>query len=217
MDHHCFAGNPAWRIAYTGGMVPLPSGPVIIAFGAGLRPLPEGASAPWEVIGDGSRYRAAAAAALRERHPDALLLLSGGWLHPAGLTEAEAMRGYVTEELGVPAEGVVAETASRDTAGNVRETVKLLRSLGLAEHALFLVTGPKHLERAARYFRAWGLTVTPMTPGEILGERGTVMGFPAGWDDPTPQDRRRERLLLALQRIDPRGKLASMLARRLRA
>jgi uncharacterized SAM-binding protein YcdF (DUF218 family) len=83
-----------------------------------------------------------------------LLVLSGGGR--SGRPEAEAMAALAAA-LGVAADRMLLEPASRDTIGNAFNTAALLRARGLA--SVVLVSDAYHLARARILFRRAGLIV----------------------------------------------------------
>lgn len=174
--------------------------PVIITLGAGLVHTTQYAS-PNEWIGENSARRAAAAATLWQQHPDAMLIFSGG--HSAGPhspSEAEAMSEYVQNApWNIPPHCICTENDSCETAGNVRNVVKLLRKMKLPCDNIILIAGQKNLKRAASYFRALGVIVTLRFVADILKNEVP--------EDITPSDLLHERILGILQLVDRRGYL----------
>jgi uncharacterized SAM-binding protein YcdF (DUF218 family) len=88
-----------------------------------------------------------------------LLLLSGGSdpLRHA-FSEARAMAIFL-QDLGVPAQALVLEEVSRNTAENAAFSARLLNERGI-RHVL-LVTSALHMPRALALFAAQGLQVEP--------------------------------------------------------
>jgi uncharacterized SAM-binding protein YcdF (DUF218 family) len=84
-----------------------------------------------------------------------VLLLSGGGAGPEA--EAEIMRRMALAR-GVPEAALLVETESRDTAGNARQSARLLGARG--GHSVLLVSDRVHLPRATLLFRLAGLRVT---------------------------------------------------------
>jgi uncharacterized SAM-binding protein YcdF (DUF218 family) len=88
------------------------------------------------------------------------VLVSGG--APAGgQAEADAMRWTLAQDFGIDARWV--EAASIDTAGNARESARILFREKMTRIAL--VSHASHLPRAVPLFAAEGLTVTPAPLG----------------------------------------------------
>lgn len=85
------------------------------------------------------------------------LLVTGGRPDGAGLSEAEAMRRVLTEELGVSVRWC--EEASDNTRENANYSAALLGRDGITR--VLLVTHAWHMPRARLAFEAAGLAVTP--------------------------------------------------------
>jgi uncharacterized SAM-binding protein YcdF (DUF218 family) len=83
-----------------------------------------------------------------------VLLLSGGGrrAEPEALTMRRAALA-----AGVPENAVLVEPASRDTLGNARETLRLLRAHRL--RSVVLVSDRTHLPRATLLFRLAGIEI----------------------------------------------------------
>lgn len=88
------------------------------------------------------------------RHPDAVLIMSGGGRGPR--PEAEAMAEIATA-LGVAPGAILREAESARTLENAAFTARLMseRKLGRA----VIVTDPHHMPRALRCFRRLGVAV----------------------------------------------------------
>lgn len=89
-----------------------------------------------------------------------LVLLSGG-SDPeySSHSEAEAMRQFIVD-LGVPAQAIILEQRSRNTADNARYSAALLEEQGVS--TILLVTSALHMPRARALFEAQGLVVIPV-------------------------------------------------------
>jgi len=88
-----------------------------------------------------------------------LIVLSGGsGAMGEATSEALAMQ-LLLQEWGIPAQAMVLEELSRNTAENARFTAALLRQRGIRE--VLLVTSALHMPRALPLFEAQGLTVHP--------------------------------------------------------
>ncbi len=95
------------------------------------------------------------------------ILVSGG--NPLGtdVADAEAMRRFLTTELGTPVRWV--EAASRNTAENAIESRRTLAQDGVSR--VVLVTHALHMKRAEAAFRRAGLEVIPAPIGfPVVGE-----------------------------------------------
>lgn len=173
--------------------------PVIVSFGAGLNSESH--------AGVSTRARAEAAALLHERHPGSVLLFCGKGTVP-GHSEAEAMRA-VALERGVAAETIRIEPDSVDTAESVQNAVALLPSEALRGRPVLLVTGRRHLARAAGYFLASGVPVEALATDAVLGRAVDV-------PDAGPRTALTGAILRALALVDRKGSLVTRLARLLR-
>lgn len=136
--------------------------PFIVVLGAGLNH-----DEPSLVL----RQRLDKALELSRENPDATLILCGGLGHNAGITEAEAMRRYLTER-GVAAERMILEDTSRDTAQNLANAAKLMREIsGGAKPRVALVTCSFHMMRGKLLAERNGMDVyaapSPTRPQEF--------------------------------------------------
>ncbi|MDO8648719.1 MAG: YdcF family protein [Candidatus Peregrinibacteria bacterium] len=193
------------------------TGTLIVSLGAGLAG--ERQTGPeWHSIGKATRMRAAAAASVWLKNPDALLLFCGGRSHPQlQISEAEAMKGYVTHSphFRVPESAVLTEEESVDTAHSVRNSVALLKRMALDPEKILVVTGARHLLRTARYFRAYGFPVTVISVEEALADSPVRHEFSKEVHGEKISKRagRNEALLHMLQWFDRKGRIASALVR----
>ncbi|WP_420208610.1 YdcF family protein [Candidatus Electronema sp. JC] len=96
-----------------------------------------------------------------------LLILSGG-SPPGTQPEAEAM-AELLEFMGVPAENMLLEPASRNTLENGTNTLPLLQARGIRR--ILLVTSAYHMRRAQAVFARLGLEVIPAATDYQLVER----------------------------------------------
>jgi uncharacterized SAM-binding protein YcdF (DUF218 family) len=87
-----------------------------------------------------------------------LPILVSGW-H----VEAAAMRDSLRDSFALEPRWV--DNQSYDTFDNARNTARLLASVGL--HRIILVTSTQHMGRAAREFRATGLSLTAAPVGLV--------------------------------------------------
>lgn len=184
-------------------------GHVIIALGAGL---------DGKAIGRVTKLRAAAAAVVYHRHPDSVILFSGGHTSGVGtISEAEAMREYFLahRRFPVPRTKMLTETESPDTATNVRNIAAMLRTLPLAPGVrITLIAGRRQMEGAVAYFHSMGFTVRPLLVRQALGAIARCYMIPPGVDaPPTEHERMRGALWRALRVVDSRGYLASVIMR----
>jgi uncharacterized SAM-binding protein YcdF (DUF218 family) len=103
-----------------------------------------------------------------------VILLSGG-APRGGKDEAGQMRDLL-RVMGVPAQAMLLETESLNTAENAQYSAQLLRARGLQR--VLLVTSAFHMRRAQRLFSAEGLQVIP-APTDF--QRLVVAGILPGW------------------------------------
>jgi uncharacterized SAM-binding protein YcdF (DUF218 family) len=97
------------------------------------------------------------AAALYKAGKAPVILLSGGGVAGAR-TEAQQMKDIMVV-MGVPAQHLRLENASRDTHDNAVNTARLLKAKGMQR--ILLVTSAFHMRRSAALFAAQGLEVVP--------------------------------------------------------
>lgn len=118
----------------------------IVVLGSTL--LPSGA------LTDVLAERVVAAADLFHAGAAPIVVATGGLLHGAPRTEADAM-AEALRAAGVPSSAIVLERSSRSTYENARFTAALLPP----EARIWIVTQPFHARRATRCFRAFGFDV----------------------------------------------------------
>ncbi|MEW6165486.1 MAG: YdcF family protein [Pseudomonadota bacterium] len=126
---------------------------IVVLGGGRYRAAPEYGG---DTVSDGTLPRLRYAAKLH-RETGLPLLVTGGTPDGAGLSEGEAMRRVLVDELGVPVRWV--EDASINTRENARFSVELLQRDGATR--ILLVTHAWHMPRAQHAFAATGLTVVP--------------------------------------------------------
>ncbi|MFP4125619.1 MAG: YdcF family protein [Alphaproteobacteria bacterium] len=109
------------------------------------------------LLGDPAE-RLTAAAGLRRRHPDLVIVISGfsGAVRHQGLSEGEMTRRLMAE-LGLAPESFHYEERSRTTHENARYTAARFARDG----RWLLVTSAFHMPRAVAAFRAQGVEVVP--------------------------------------------------------
>ena len=136
-------------------MASVPHAQAIVVLGGTVKP-PSGTSTE---INLGRAGRIWYAARLFHADKAPLVLLSGGGdLERQAFSEARAMALFL-QDLGVPAQAVALEEASRNTRENAAFSAELLKARGI-EHIL-LVTSALHMPRALPLFKAQGIKVTP--------------------------------------------------------
>jgi uncharacterized SAM-binding protein YcdF (DUF218 family) len=106
-----------------------------------------------------SAERLIEAAALARRYPGARIVLSGGeGFRAVDWNEASPMRDMLVS-LGVPAERMLLETRSRNTAENAAYSYAMVHPR--PGQVWLLITSAFHMPRAVGCFRHVGWTVTP--------------------------------------------------------
>lgn len=119
---------------------------------------------------------------------DPVLVPSGGQGADEARSEGEAMAEYLREEAGVPAERILAETASRTTEENLRFSHRLLDEAG-HEGPYTVSTSRYHAFRAALLARRLGYadeaiggpTTFYYVPSATLREFVAVMSYHKVW------------------------------------
>ena len=81
-----------------------------------------------------------------EENPDALIVLCGGMGGNEKITEAEAMRRYLTEK-GIPEERMILEDKSTSTEENIAFAAEILKERGISDD-IIIVTNEFHQYRA---------------------------------------------------------------------
>lgn len=187
---------------------------LIVALGAGLEKRNPG-DPPYTWIGTETELRAAAAAKIFGSRQDALLIFSGGRLmDKASPSEAESMKDYVMRPpWNVPENRIATEDASIDTASNVANVAAIIEARSLPTKNVTLIAGRRNVERAAAYFRAYGIRVTPLLARNVLGEDIERLGLPVVSDEPTFTSLFHEYLLRLEQLVDRKGRLITMIKR----
>jgi uncharacterized SAM-binding protein YcdF (DUF218 family) len=128
----------------------------IVVLGGGIAP-PSGKSTEIDLKSAADRVWFAARLFHAGKAP--LMLVSGG-SDPERDAYSEARASAVfLADLGVPAQAVVLEEASRNTRQNAAFSAALLRARGIKR--ILLVTSALHMPRAMALFAAQGLQATP--------------------------------------------------------
>jgi uncharacterized SAM-binding protein YcdF (DUF218 family) len=128
--------------------------PVIILFGAGVRP-------------DGTptltlTRRIDAARRFGESLPDPPLYMPTGGIGRHGPSEASVMRAALLS-AGVPDERILVEETARDTLDSIYACRRLLRGLG-HQGPVFAATSAYHLPRCVILLRLAGIKARPVPP-----------------------------------------------------
>ncbi len=163
-----------------------------LMFREGHAAAPEGADAVI-VLGCGVRgervsltlkKRLDAAIAYAEENPDVRIVVSGGKGAGEDISEAEAMRRYLTEQ-GIPPESILMEDKSASTYENFIFSKRLLDER-LPEHtSLVFVTTRFHVFRSERIARSLGIDaegigadgVGWITPNDYLRETAAIVYY----------------------------------------
>lgn len=116
---------------------------------------------PLPLTGERSFY----AAHLYHQGAAARILISGGNVrfNSSETTPSAATVAEILQILDVPAQDILLESTSQNTAENARFTKAILEPLGIAR--ILLVTSAQHMPRAVGLFRAQGFEVIPMPTG----------------------------------------------------
>ena len=97
------------------------------------------------------------------------IILTGGIGDPLGGTPSEATTmADLARSLGLPADALETETASRTTA----ESARNVRALHPDLRAIYLVSSAIHLPRGVALFRKQGFDVAPVPAGYLENEDG---------------------------------------------
>lgn len=96
-----------------------------------------------------------AALEVLEQNPEALCVVSGGQGSGEDISEAEAMKRYLTER-GVSSDRIILEDRSVSTRENIRFSAELLKERGLSRAVI--ATNEFHQYRAGIYAKRNGLT-----------------------------------------------------------
>lgn len=114
--------------------------------------------------------RLIAGASIARRYPDARLVFTGGSGDPRFPDLKETIVGYpATREMGLPAERVIFEDQSRNTAENAKFSYQLVKPK--RDEVWVLVTSASHMARSKRCFDALNWTVIPY-PVDFRSARG---------------------------------------------
>lgn len=178
--------------------------PVIIVLGGGLDH--KNVLDPARMwAGHQTRLRAEAAAELWRKNQSSLILCSGGKTSTHSPSEAEAMKDLMTHEpWNIPEKFIVTEDESVETAENVRNSVRLLRSRKIDTKLVTLIAGRRHLHRAARYFKAYGIDAKAYSSCSILGLKPEFVCL---------KDQFHEIVLVVLQLVDRKGYIPTWIKR----
>lgn len=167
-----------WLLRPLKSRFPVPAPPArvdgIIVLGGAVEPTLVAGGVSQPVLNDAAE-RIFEALALARRHPEAMLLLSGG---NGALLPGRANEGAQTRALflaqGIAAERILVESRSRNTAENAAFSQALVRPA--SGQVWLLVTSAWHMPRAYGCFRHIGWEVTP-DPVDFHPTTAAVVGF----------------------------------------
>jgi uncharacterized SAM-binding protein YcdF (DUF218 family) len=184
----------AWAILYVLLSLPVVARALHAGLTSGARPVLAAREAPaagavvvlgggavWHRLGDRDRPVMSAATSLRIAEAarvyhvlgSPIVIVSGRAAAHGDAPEVEAMREGLAA-AGVPPDRIVIDDASVSTRGSAVNVGALLQARGIAQPVL--VTSAIHMPRAARAFRAEGVTVVPSPAPPGLRARGRVTG-----------------------------------------
>lgn len=155
-----------------------PTADAIVVLGGMIDPL-TGYTDPPEFLSSVDRILTGESALRAGRAPTLLISGGSGLLLQRGEKEGTLLRRWLLER-GWPAEKILAESASRNTAENAIETAKLARERNWRR--VILVTSAFHMPRAAGCFRKAGLDFYAL-PTDYY--RSRIPPGPEGWS-PAP-------------------------------
>ena len=118
----------------------------VIVLGCGLR---------GERVSVGLAKRLNKAYEYHKQNPDAMIIVSGGQGPQEDISEALAMKRYLTEK-GVPEEKIIMEDKSTSTITNFRYSRAIMEIEGLSLSSVVFVTNAYHVYRAASYAKDEG-------------------------------------------------------------
>lgn len=150
-----FAFTPLPNLVY-GVLIPpappLEPAPAIVVLGAG---------SDGDVLANDSLRRAIGGVALYRRGLAPLLVMLGSGGEPS---EA-SVRVRLAQDLGVPAEALIADARGRTTRDEARVSWENLAPRGVRR--ILLVTGSQHMPRAVALFRRVGFDVVPAPVDDV--------------------------------------------------
>ncbi len=134
------------------------AGAIVVLGGGSVTHRAPGGEIP--LLSDSSALRVIEAARLYRLMDEPWVVASGGGeeTRQGGSTESQAMR-LALMALGVPAERILVESASRNTRDQALQVGPILQAHGV--ECFVLVTSPTHMPRALGAFRAVGLEPIP--------------------------------------------------------
>lgn len=135
----------------------LPTADAIVVLGGGVF----GQVPPWRPYPDmnSASDRVWHAARLYHAGKAQRILVSGGQAMPTPAGDEASAMAALIKDFGVPANAMILEKNSRNTAQNADESTGILRSIGI--HRALLVTSALHMPRALLSFRNHDIEVIP--------------------------------------------------------
>ena len=94
-----------------------------------------------------------------ELNPNAVIIVSGGQGPQEDISEALAMKRYLTDK-GVPEDKIIMEDKSTSTIENFKYSHEIMKEKGLPEDSVVFVTNTYHIYRGFCYAGKEGLEVT---------------------------------------------------------
>ena len=85
-----------------------------------------------------------------DKNPDCYVVVTGGYSRFNNITEASAMKKYLTEK-GVPADRILTDEGATNTKENFQNSVKLLKEKGIPTDNICYVTNSFHIYRRGVY------------------------------------------------------------------
>lgn len=142
-----------------------PAADAIVVLGGGTRS--GDAPRPMTEVNEAGDRLLYAARLYRDGAADVVLVTGGSieWLQPEGIAPEANDMAELMQWLGVPAEALWLEFASRNTYENALYSRRLLAEAGRDE--ILLVTSALHMPRSVPLFKAQGLRTTP-APTDFL-------------------------------------------------
>jgi uncharacterized SAM-binding protein YcdF (DUF218 family) len=106
------------------------------------------------------------------------ILISGdsGYITDRGLHEARQMKAILVK-WGIPTQDIIAETASKNTHENAKNSSRLLQQSYPHLKSCILITSGIHMRRAMGCFQKQGMTVTPYSTSLYANRSGNFF-----WD-----------------------------------
>ena len=141
-------------------------GDVVVLLGGGAVDQAADLTGRGAPVGDTLQRIVTAVRVARKHHLP--VLVSGGEVYAGRSAEAEVDKRFLVD-LGVPAEMVIVEGKSRDTAENARRCREILDRRGFKRP--LLVTSAYHMRRAFAAFEKEGVKVTPV-PAQFMTSPG---------------------------------------------